>query len=333
MRKLVVSLVVALTSLALAQSEDEVRTWGRELTKAFYAGEMRSILEASVTGAPEYFGGEEGLLEFLAEVLAVAGDERRVLAENVDESEGVYYYRRVARHEAYGGPLEVIWGFVGREVFHFTVLTLAPTEAVRSGYLDRETEADLRLPFDGEWTVTWGGRSFEDNYHTASLRTRFALDVTVMRGGAAHSGAGRANGDYYCFGQPVLAPGGGVVVASVDGLPDAVPERSDPAWAVDPGNHVVIDHGTGEYSLLGHLRRGSVVVEPGQRVSAGDVVGACGNSGTSGEPHLLYQLMTDPDLWIGEGLPAQFQRYLADGVLVERGEPVKGQVVAHVGGD
>jgi murein DD-endopeptidase MepM/ murein hydrolase activator NlpD len=38
--------------------------------------------------------------------------------------------------------------------------------------------------------------------------------------------------------------------------------------------------------LLAHLKQGSVAVKGGQRVAAGDIVGAVGNSGNTDEPHL-----------------------------------------------
>jgi murein DD-endopeptidase MepM/ murein hydrolase activator NlpD len=94
------------------------------------------------------------------------------------------------------------------------------------------------------------------------------------------------------------------------------------------GNYVVIDHQNGEYSFLAHLKQGSVAVQVGVRVEPGDLLGLCGNSGNSSEPHLHYHLQNAPGFPGGQGLPAQFQSYTADGVMVERGEPVRGQVVA-----
>jgi murein DD-endopeptidase MepM/ murein hydrolase activator NlpD len=71
------------------------------------------------------------------------------------------------------------------------------------------------------------------------------------------------------------------------------------------GNHVVIDHGNGEYSLFAHLKQGSVRVKPGQRVAAGDRLGAMGMSGDAFLVHLHYQLQSGPGF--EEGLPAYFR--------------------------
>ncbi len=177
----------------------------------------------------------------------------------------------------------------------------------------------------------WGGRSVAENYHAASPDQRFAYDFLVTEGDSSFSGDGTQNEDYYCFGKSVVAPGAGTVVEAVDGVQDQPPGQLNPDAPL--GNHVIIDHGNGEVSFLAHLKKGSVAVEAGQEVAAGDVLGACGNSGNSSEPHLHYHLQTDAVFYGGaggEGLPAQFRAYLADGKRVERGEPTRGQVIEPV---
>jgi murein DD-endopeptidase MepM/ murein hydrolase activator NlpD len=42
--------------------------------------------------------------------------------------------------------------------------------------------------------------------------------------------------------------------------------------------------------VLAHFQRGSVAVKAGDRVQRGQLLGKCGNSGNSSEPHLHYQL-------------------------------------------
>ena len=61
------------------------------------------------------------------------------------------------------------------------------------------------------------------------------------------------------------------------------------------GNYVIIEHAPHEYSELRHLRKGSVRVAAGQRVQRGDVVGACGNSGNAGTPHLHIGFLSSID--------------------------------------
>jgi hypothetical protein len=62
-----------------------------------------------------------------------------------------------------------------------------------------------------------------------------------------------------------------------------IPPTPDPATSV--GNFVLMDCGEAQV-LLAHLQQGSVTVRPGQAIAAGLRLGAIGNSGNSGEPHL-----------------------------------------------
>ncbi len=194
---------------------------------------------------------------------------------------------------------------------------IAPTK-----YADYQTKTNLRLPFDGEWTVFWGGRTKEQNYHVIAADQRFAYDFVITRDGVSHHDDAKLNPNYYCWNAPIYAPAAGIVTESVDGIADNVPGEMNPAHAA--GNHIVIDHGNGEYSVLAHFRNGTVVPKVGDRVTRGMLIGRCGNSGNSSEPHLHYHLQNGPKFGTGaEGLPAQFVDYIADGKRVARGEPVR----------
>jgi hypothetical protein len=190
-------------------------------------------------------------------------------------------------------------------------------------FADYKTKTSLQLPFDGEWFVFWGGRTYEQNYHVITVDQRFAYDFVVNRNGWTHSGDAKKLASYYAWDAPIRAPAAGVVTESVDGFADNIPGNTDPF--APAGNHIVIDHGNGEYSLLAHFRKGSVVPKTGDRVKQGDVVGHCGNSGNTSEPHLHYHLQNGPKFGGAEGLPAQFVNYVANGKKVKRGEPVRGE--------
>jgi murein DD-endopeptidase MepM/ murein hydrolase activator NlpD len=72
------------------------------------------------------------------------------------------------------------------------------------------------------------------------------------------------------------------------------------------GNIIVLDLGDGVHVALAHLKRRSVTVKPGQQVRQGEVVGRCGNSGNSSQPHLHFQLMDHPRQSLAAGLPFTF---------------------------
>jgi hypothetical protein len=143
---------------------------------------------------------------------------------------------------------------------------------------------------------------------------RYANDLVIVDdAGAMFRGDGTRNEDWYGFGAPLRAPAAGVVVAVENEVPDNLRDRSlfDPSViASDPmklfGNRVVIDHGHGEVSLLAHLKQGSVSVRAGDRVKAGQLVGAAGASGDAYIPHLHYELRRSAGV-DGEGLPSYFR--------------------------
>ncbi|WP_343562643.1 M23 family metallopeptidase [Kiloniella sp. b19] len=62
-------------------------------------------------------------------------------------------------------------------------------------------------------------------------------------------------------------------------------ERRNPA-----GNVVLLQHDFGYRTLYAHLKKGSVTVEPGDYVKAGDVIGFVGLSGFTEFPHLHFEI-------------------------------------------
>jgi hypothetical protein len=203
--------------------------------------------------------------------------------------------------------------------------------AAPTRFLHYETKTILRLPFDEEWYVYWGGRSVAQNYHCITRDQRFAYDFLILKDGRSFRGTGESNNDYHCFGRPIYAPGGSFVVEAVGELPDNLPGAMNPRQPL--GNHAILDHGNGEFSFIAHLQQGSVRVQPGSSVEAGTLIGACGNSGNSSEPHLHFHLQTTAVVFRGEGLPAFFCNYIVNGKRVTRGEPIAGQSIRHAGGD
>ena len=56
------------------------------------------------------------------------------------------------------------------------------------------------------------------------------------------------------------------------------------------GNHIIIMHDPGNFSLYGHLQTDTLRVEAGDIVKQGDIIGKVGNTGNSTEPHLHFQM-------------------------------------------
>jgi len=175
---------------------------------------------------------------------------------------------------------------------------------------------ELAAPFDGEWTVINGGVTESTSHSWGLVAQRYAYDFLITDDdGSTHEGSGEHLEDYYAFGEPIRTPAAGTVVKVEESLRDYPnPGTGWTEWRTwqIAGNHVLIEHDTGEYSLLAHLQEDSVPVDPGDRVTRGDVIGACGNSGNSSEPHLHYQLQDHGSFWLAAGLVPQFSGVTLD---------------------
>jgi hypothetical protein len=170
----------------------------------------------------------------------------------------------------------------------------------------------LVFPFRGRGYVS--NAQANDGGHP-NRSGQFAIDALgVDENYAPVSSPEDVNGAYVGFGRELFAPAAGTVVRVRGDRPDQpVTSRSDPAYFApeypnggDIGNHVVIDHGGGEFSLLAHMMAGSVVVSLGEAVRQGQTVGRLGNSGDTNGPHVHYQLQSGPDWPSADALPVTF---------------------------
>lgn len=144
---------------------------------------------------------------------------------------------------------------------------------------------------------------------------RFAIDwVQLDPSYRLLAGAPGKLTSYRYFGADVHAVADGPVVAVLDGLPEQTPGQTPAGLALDQyvGNHVVQDLGDGNYALYAHLKAGSVKVQPGQRLKAGDVLGNLGNTGNSDAPHLHFHVMDGPDPLRSDGLPFVLRSFRLD---------------------
>lgn len=89
-------------------------------------------------------------------------------------------------------------------------------------------------------------------------------------------------------GVAVLAAADGVVTGVRDEMPDILQTGPDAPDVSDRecGNGVAIRHPDGWETQYCHMRLGSIIVEPGQTVTAGTVLGEVGLSGQTQFPHL-----------------------------------------------
>ena len=90
-------------------------------------------------------------------------------------------------------------------------------------------------------------------------------------------------------GVPVVAAADGEVLRGRDGVPDHLVQTDVDRQAVadkECGNGVIIKHQDGTETQYCHLKQGSIVVRPGQKLKAGEKIGEVGASGLAQFPHV-----------------------------------------------
>jgi hypothetical protein len=161
---------------------------------------------------------------------------------------------------------------------------------------------DCVLPFRGQWFVMQGGDTLNVNDHMGVQGQWYGIDFVKVGGPSQRAlfrTTGAATEDFFSWGASVLSPVTGVITAVVGDLPDnpiGKKDTSNPA-----GNHVVIRTDQDTYVFLAHFQKDSIRVKVGDKVTPGQEVGKCGNSGNSDYPHIHMHVQDMPTLNNGRG--------------------------------
>lgn len=179
---------------------------------------------------------------------------------------------------------------------------------------DFQQQTRLIFPFRGQGMISQAGVLGGGHRNRSGGFAIDALGLNQTYAPSLRTGSDRPQ-DYAGWGRPIIAPGAGHVVQARNDRPDQPRDgESNPAYYApeypnggDVGNHVVIDHGNNEFSLIAHMRMGSVRVRAGERVVQGQQLGELGNSGDTSGPHVHYQLQDGPRWEFADGLPVRFE--------------------------
>jgi hypothetical protein len=179
----------------------------------------------------------------------------------------------------------------------FFPLSLVFTSAI-PGFFSFPTVEEsylIELPVQGTWLAGHAGESVGLNVHNHLKAQEYAIDmVKVNERGAFFEDSGTALSHFYTYNAPIYAPVSGKVVAMVDTLPNSAVSMTSRDTITPEGNHVVIEFAPQRYLFLAHLNTGTVEVEKGDLVNAGDLIGKAGNSGNSSWPHLHIHIQDKP---------------------------------------
>ena len=188
----------------------------------------------------------------------------------------------------------------------------------------------LILPFKDEWTVVWGGDTKEQNYHVSTEAQKNAFDIVITNEkGTSYKTDGKTNEDYYAFGKELIAPCEGEIVLAVEGVKDNVPGVLNPVYV--PGNTVIIKTANNEFLFFAHFKQGSIAVRQGQKVKQGQLLGLCGNSGNSSEPHLHFHIQNVEDMNAATGVKCYFDKIQVNGQPKSDYSPVQKDKISNGG--
>ena len=184
----------------------------------------------------------------------------------------------------------------------------------------------LKLPFNEDWTVLWGGDTTELNYHVIDKAQKNAFDFVITdKKGKSYKNDGKINEDFYAFGKQIIAPTDGEVVLVVDGIKDNKPGIPNPVYV--PGNSIIIKTLNDEYLFFAHFKQYSIKEKQGQKVKQGEVLGLCGNTGNSTEPHIHFHIQNVENINKATGAKSYFENILVNGELKKEYSPVKTEKV------
>ena len=187
-------------------------------------------------------------------------------------------------------------------------------------------------PVKGDRWVALNGCCLPGFPHRTSLATfngqlingqRFAIDWKQANAdGAFYTGDKTKNESYVDYGAPIYAVADGTITSTLDELdpnPPGILPATDPVLGpkitvqnVD-GNHIVQDIGGGAYAFYAHLQKGSLLVQPGAKVTKGQVIAKLGNTGNANASHMHFHLMNGPSVLGSDGLPYVIDRFSYDG--------------------
>ena len=195
----------------------------------------------------------------------------------------------------------------------------APTNGAATRVGHRRPVA-LTPPLSGRGYADANGCCGQSN-HTRAVQTidgrrflaqRFAIDwVRIDRRGRDYIGSWRKNKNWLIFGDRIYATAPGVVVETINNLPENTPPHplAHLTLQTAPGNNVIEDIGGGLFALYAHMQPRSVAVHVGQHIRRGQFLGLAGNTGSSTAPHLHFQVMSAPSALVSNGMPYVFRQF------------------------
>jgi murein DD-endopeptidase MepM/ murein hydrolase activator NlpD len=82
--------------------------------------------------------------------------------------------------------------------------------------------------------------------------------------------------------------------------------------------------------FFAHFKQHSIVVKQGQKVTQGQLLGLCGNSGNSSEPHLHFHIQNVEDINIATGVKCYFDIIQVNGQTKNDYSPIQKDKIKNI---
>lgn len=218
-------------------------------------------------------------------------------------------------------PVNTSAGWAGLSIFMVVELYLIFELFKILTVISKKEQNSLEITFplkEGRFLITDGGNSKTSrlmNYHYYSkvhkrkgtnFSMKFATDI-VRIDPPLRTFLPPENRDYPIFENPVYSPVSGTVFKVTNDIEDNMPYAGN--YPYNTGNTILLKDGD-LFLLIGHLKKGSIMVSEGESVEQGKMIAKAGNSGFTERPHIHMQLMRSEsdDYWFGMGVSMTYRR-------------------------
>lgn len=144
---------------------------------------------------------------------------------------------------------------------------------------------------------------------------RFAIDFMKLDSVHYVQGNEDSINNWYGYAQDVLAVADGEVASVRDDFPESPTLSAHPEYRPEQatGNYISLKIADNRYVFYEHLKPGSILVKPGQRVKKGQVIALLGFTGQTTGPHLHFHVADNNSPLGAEGLPFVFEKFTQTG--------------------
>jgi len=199
-----------------------------------------------------------------------------------------------------------IFGIIYVHIIHKFKLPSKENYVCKSNYI---------LPFNGKWTICNGGLNKKLSHSWGIVTQRYAYDFLIINNEGRSFDKNEKNVEnYFCYSKDIITPADGIVIKisnkNNDSRVNGKKAYCD-VWDIR-GNFIVIKHNDTEYSAIAHIMKDSFTVKIGDQVKQGEIIGKCGNSGNTSEPHIHFQLQNGKSFFFSAGLPIMFSNIITE---------------------